>query len=104
MNTKTRSAPALAVTQTLRRSANMQRPRSGQSELKTQPKESSHAICRWICRTRSEEKPAGLPPHGAEDGQGLAASRRDRIPRIRRRRRQDGKADVVPAERQAQAQ
>ena len=36
--------------------------------LKTQPKEDSDEIRRWICLTRTEEKPAGPPPHGTEGG------------------------------------
>src|SRR5688572_28287857 len=66
-------------------------------------KEISHAIRRWICRARAEEKAAGLPQHGAEGGQGLARVRRARIHRVRGRRREAGQAYVIPAERQAEA-
>src|ERR1700710_2351098 len=63
----------------------------------------SDGLCRWICRPPPEEEPQGLPPHGAEVGQGLARSRRARVSGMRRRRCQNGKMDVVPAQRQAQA-
>src|SRR3979409_1416502 len=57
----------------------------------------SDGLCRWICRPPPEEEPQGLPPHGAEGGQGLARSRCARVSGMRRRRCQNGKMDVVPA-------
>ena len=44
--------------------------------MKTRPKEGSHAIRRWVCFARPQEKPADLPPHGAGGGQGLPGARR----------------------------
>jgi predicted dithiol-disulfide oxidoreductase (DUF899 family) len=51
----------------------------------------------------AEEEPAGLHPHGEDGGKGLARTRRQRIPRMGRRGRQGRKADLVPAQRQAEA-
>src|SRR5262245_42072623 len=62
-----------------------------------------HEICGWICLTRSQKEPGRLSPHGADGWESLAGTRRARVYRGRRRRRETGQAHIVPAERQAEA-
>src|SRR6202048_2383073 len=57
---------------------------------------------RWIYRRRAEEEPRGLSPPGKKVGQDLARAWRAGIPGMGGRERQGWKADLVPAQRQAQ--
>src|SRR3954452_22497732 len=63
----------------------------------------SDGLCRWIHHSAPDQESQGLPPHCAEVRQSLARSRRSRFSRMRRRRCQSRKMDVIPAQRQAQA-
>src|SRR2546426_2124772 len=59
---------------------------------------------RRICNPGPVEERPGLPPHGAKGGKDLARVRRPGVPGMHWRRREDGKAYVVPAERQAETE
>src|SRR5262249_37936054 len=66
-------------------------------------KEIFDVLCRWICRSGADQEARCVSPSGAEGRKSLARARRARGARMRRRRREGGQMDVVPAQRQAQA-
>jgi hypothetical protein len=63
--------------------------------------EDRHALCGWICRTGAAQEPERLQAHGDEGFQGLARSRRAGIRGMLGRRREEGKMDLISAQREA---
>src|SRR5262245_23575895 len=59
--------------------------------------EKRNGLRRWLRHSGAEEESQGLSGDGEEGVQGVEGLRRARLQGMRRRRREDGQVDLVPA-------